>query len=139
VNTSIGKPERQEVSRGKVMGIKKLYRNQIRRLKNRRKNVRGTPERPRMVVYRSNTNISVQIVDDISRKTLVSSESFSKALREKTNGKTKTELSVIVGSDIAQKAREKGINKIVFDRNGYRYLGRVKALADAARQGGLEF
>lgn len=121
------------------MGIKKLYRNQIRRLKNRRKNVRGTPERPRMVVYRSNTNISVQIVDDISRKTLVSSESFSKALREKTNGKTKTELSVIVGSDIAQKAREKGINKIVFDRNGYRYLGRVKALADAARQGGLEF
>jgi large subunit ribosomal protein L18 len=104
-----------------------------------RKRLSGTSVRPRLVVYRSNMHISAQIIDDGSHEVLCSSSSFAKDLRESLKGKNKTELSEGVGKDIAEKAKTKGIQAVVFDRNGFIYHGRVKALADAARKNGLEF
>ena len=95
--------------------------------------ISGTPERPRMSVFRSNKGIYVQIIDDIAGNTLVASS--SKGLE----GGTKSEVAAKVGADIAKKALEKGISKVVFDRNGYLFHGRVKSLADAAREAGLKF
>ncbi len=95
--------------------------------------VQGTAERPRMSVFRSNKAIYVQLVDDLKGETLVSAS--SKGLE----GGTKTEIAAKVGEAVAGKAKEKGIETVVFDRNGYLYHGRVKSLADAARKGGLKF
>ena len=95
--------------------------------------VQGTAERPRMTVFRSNKAIYVQLVDDLKGETLVSAS--SKGLE----GGTKTEIAAKVGEAVAGKAKEKGIETVVFDRNGYLYHGRVKSLADAARKGGLKF
>ena len=95
--------------------------------------ISGTAERPRMSVFRSNKGIYVQIIDDIAGKTLVASS--SKGLE----GGTKTEVAAKVGADVAKKAMEKGITEVVFDRNGYLFHGRVKSLADAAREAGLKF
>ena len=96
--------------------------------------IRGTSERPRLVVYRSNTNIYAQIIDDSKGTTLAASNS------SKLEGKIKkSDKSVTVGKDIAGLAKAKGISSVVFDRNGYLYHGRVKALADAAREAGLQF
>ena len=95
--------------------------------------ISGTPERPRMSVFRSNNGIYVQIIDDIAGNTLVASS--SKGLE----GGTKTEVAAKVGADIAKKAMDKGITQVVFDRNGYLFHGRVKSLADAAREAGLKF
>ena len=95
--------------------------------------ISGTPERPRMSVFRSNKGIYVQIIDDIAGNTLVASS--SKGLE----GGTKTEVAAKVGADIAKKAMDKGITQVVFDRNGYLFHGRVKSLADAAREAGLKF
>ena len=95
--------------------------------------ISGTPERPRMSVFRSNKGNYVQIIDDIAGNTLVASS--SKGLE----GGTKTEVAAKVGADIAKKAMEKGITQVVFDRNGYLFHGRVKSLADAAREAGLKF
>ena len=108
-----------------------------RRHKRIRKHVFGTPERPRLVVCRSLTGIQAQIVDDTTGVTLVGISSLSKAVD--TKGKKKIEVSKAVGKMLAEKAREKGIEKIVFDRNGYIYHGRVKAFAEGAREGGLQF
>ncbi len=110
------------------------------RRKRRKKKIMGTPERPRLVVYRSLKYIYGQIVDDTRQKTLLGASNLSKEIRDKVKeAKTRVEASRIVGRYIAQKAREKNIKKIVFDRNGYKYHGRVKALAEGAREGGLEF
>lgn len=98
-----------------------------------RKKVNGTPERPRLNVFRSNTSIYCQIVDDIKGHTIVAASS-----QELTSG-TKTEQAVVVGKLIAEKAKAAGIETVVFDRGGYLYHGRVKALADGAREGGLNF
>ena len=95
--------------------------------------ITGTPERPRMSVFRSNKGIYVQVIDDIAGTTLVASS--SKGLE----GGTKTEVAAKVGADIAKKAMDKGITQVVFDRNGYLFHGRVKSLADAAREAGLKF
>ena len=95
--------------------------------------ISGTPERPRMSVYRSNKGIYVQLIDDLAGTTLVSAS--SKGIEEGT----KIEIAAKVGADIAKKALEKGINEVVFDRNGYLFHGRVKSLADAARGAGLKF
>ena len=101
-----------------------------------RKNVHGTAERPRLSVYRSNTGMYAQIVDDESGNTMVSASS----LKDKNaNGIAKVEQAKIVGQAIAAKAKAAGIDQVVFDRNGYLYHGRVKALADAAREAGLNF
>lgn len=107
------------------------------RIKRRiRKIVSGSAERPRMSVYRSNTQISVQLIDDNAGKTLVSVSSLSKEITAKGN---KIEQAAAVGTAVAEKAKAAGIEKVTFDRNGYLYHGRVKALADAARNGGLNF
>lgn len=102
-----------------------------------RKKIKGTPERPRLCVFRSNKEIYAQIIDDISKKTLVAASSREKALKNFKG--TKTEKAIAVGKLIAEKAKQKGITSIVFDRNGYLYHGRVKSLAEAAREAGLNF
>ena len=108
------------------------------RIKRRiRKIVSGTAERPRMSVFRSNMQISVQLIDDKAGKTLVAVSSLCKEIAEKIGNKT--EQAALVGAAIAEKAKTAGIETVVFDRNGYLYHGRVKALADAARNGGLNF
>lgn len=104
-----------------------------------RKRVMGTPTRPRLNVFRSLSEIYAQVIDDEAGHTLVSASSIDSELRKKMAGKTKTEQSEIVGQAIAKRAKAAGINEVVFDRSGYRYIGRVKALADGAREGGLQF
>lgn len=100
-----------------------------------RKSVFGTTERPRLSVYRSNKYISAQIINDELGKTLVSFEQKAETYK----GKTKTEAAFEVGKEIAKKAKDAKVTKVVFDRNGYNYHGRVKSLAEGAREGGLEF
>ncbi len=95
--------------------------------------ISGTAERPRMTVFRSNKQIYVQLIDDLAGRTLASAS--SKGVEEGT----KVEIAAVVGRDIAKKALEAGITEVVFDRNGYLFHGRVKSLADAAREGGLKF
>lgn len=109
--------------------------------KNRRKRkVLGTSERPRLVVSRSLRYVYGQIVDDSIQKTLVGASEKSHELRDALKGvKTRVEASKRVGEFLAKKAREKGIESVVFDRNGYKYHGRIKALAEGAREGGLKF
>lgn len=102
-----------------------------------RKHVNGSPERPRLSVYRSNRDIYAQIIDDAAGITLVSASSRVAEINEQKV--TKIEKSALVGKLLAQKAQEAGISKVVFDRNGYLYHGRVKSLAEAAREGGLIF
>ncbi len=111
------------------------------RIKNRiRSKIYGTPERPRLSVFRSISHIYAQLIDDVNNKTLLSVSTKSKEVSEEINSvKNKTDKSKIVGKSLASKAKELNIENIVFDRNGYQYHGRVKALADAAREGGLKF
>ncbi|MBN1146485.1 MAG: 50S ribosomal protein L18 [Anaerolineales bacterium] len=111
----------------------------LRRHARVRKSVSGTPERPRLNVFRSLSEIYAQVIDDEAGCTLVSASSIDHALQPSMKGLKKTEQARLVGLSLAERAKEKGIHKVVFDRGGYRYVGRVKALADAAREGGLEF
>ena len=104
-----------------------------------RKHVNGTAERPRMVVFRSNKHIYAQVIDDIQGKTLAAAASNDKELAAQCKGKSGIETAAIVGKAIAQRALDKGITTICFDRGGYLFHGRVKSLADAAREGGLIF
>ena len=101
-----------------------------------RRKVQGTPERPRLAVYRSNKGIYAQIIDDENGRTLASASSLKD---KQANEVAKTEQARMVGQAIAEKAKAAGIASVVFDRNGYLYHGRVKALAEAAREGGLQF
>lgn len=104
-----------------------------------RKQVFGNPERPRLNVFKSLTGIYAQIIDDMDGNTLVSASTVDKELREKVKGMKKSEQAKAVGKAIAERAKNKGISSVVFDRGGFRYTGRVKALADGAREGGLQF
>ena len=104
-----------------------------RRHKGIRKRVFGTPERPRLAVFRSNQNIYVQVIDDVHGRTLAAATS------DKLEKGSSMEAAKQVGSEVAEKAKSAGITKVAFDRGGFRYQGRVRALADAAREGGLEF
>ncbi len=104
-----------------------------------RKRVNGTPIRPRLNVFRSLSEIYAQVIDDEAGKTLIAASSIDNELRTAMSGKTKTEQAEIVGQAIAERAKSVGVEKVVFDRSGYRYIGRVKALADGAREGGLQF
>ena len=101
--------------------------------------ISGTAERPRLCVYRSLNNIYAQIIDDVAGNTLVACSSKEKAVAALLEGKTKVEQAKIVGEELAKKATAKGIEEVVFDRGGYLYIGRVQALADGARAGGLKF
>ncbi len=104
-----------------------------------RKNLFGTPEKPRMCVFRSNANISVQLIDDVNGNTLVSASSLDKDLRDGIEYGGNKEAAAKVGKAIGEKAIAKGIKEVCFDRGGYLFHGRVKELADAAREAGLKF
>ena len=104
-----------------------------------RKKVSGTPERPRLNVYRSLNHIYAQIIDDFAGNTIVAASSIDKELKGKISSGGNIEAARTVGSLIARRALDKGIKQVVFDRGGYLYHGRIRALADAAREGGLEF
>ncbi len=103
-----------------------------------RKKISGTAETPRLAVFRSNKQIYAQVIDDVNGITLLAASSKEKEVASKT-GINKTEQAKLVGQTLASKCREKGIGSVVFDRSGYKYHGRVKSLADAAREGGLKF
>jgi len=119
--------------------VKKTMRR-LRRKRHVRKHVTGTSDRPRLTVFRSHKNIYAQIVDDTVGRTLVAASSKEKPAVEKLpKGGGNKGAAEVVGSALALKAVQAGIKKVVFDRNGYPYHGRVRALADAARKGGLEF
>jgi large subunit ribosomal protein L18 len=111
-----------------------------RRRHNRiRRYVTGTPERPRLSVFRSNQHIYAQVIDDTQHQTLVSASTLDADLREKLDNSANCDASAEVGKLIAKRLLEKGVSKVVFDRGGNLYHGRVKALAEAAREGGLDF
>lgn len=118
------------------MALDKLQRR-IKIKESIRTKLNGTAEKPRMSVYRSNKQISVQVIDDLNGNTLVSASSLNKEIAEMKG--TKTQVAEKVGELIAKTAIEKGISTVIFDRNGFLYHGRVKALAEAARKGGLKF
>ena len=108
----------------------------LKRHKRVRSKISGTPERPRLNVFRSETNIYAQIIDDVAGVTLVSASSLEKGF---TCDGTKTDAAKKVGQIVAERAKAKGIDTVVFDRGGYVYHGRVQALAEGAREGGLQF
>ena len=101
--------------------------------------VSGTAQRPRLNVLRSLSEIYAQVIDDSAGQTLASASSVDKELREKMKGLKKAEQAKLVGQAVAERAKSKGIEAVVFDRGGFRYVGRIKALADGAREGGLQF
>ncbi|GAB6932373.1 MAG TPA: 50S ribosomal protein L18 [Calditerricola sp.] len=121
--------------------IQKPSRNELRKKRHLRvrKKVFGTPERPRLNVFRSNKHIYAQIIDDLKGHTLVAASTLDKELRDQIENGGNVEAAAKVGALVAKRALEKGITKVVFDRGGYKYHGRVKALAEAAREAGLEF
>jgi large subunit ribosomal protein L18 len=120
-----------------VRKIKTAADNRARRHLRVRKKIEGTPERPRLVVFRSSKHIYAQLVDDQRGLTIAGVTDTSEGVQ--VDGKGKVARSFAVGKLIAEKAKAKGIAKVVFDRGGYQYHGRVKAVADGARKGGLEF
>ena len=119
--------------------INKVSRNDMRKTRHTRirNSVVGTAEKPRMCVFRSNANISVQIIDDEKQMTLVSASSLEKELKLTNGGNV--EAAKVIGAEIAKRANKANIKEVVFDRGGYLYHGRLKALAEAARENGLEF
>ena len=121
--------------------IVETSRAELRRIRHKRirKHITGTAERPRLCVFRSSRHIYAQIIDDESGHTLVCASTLEKELRDQIKGLRKTEQAAAIGKLIAQRALEKGIKSVVFDRGGYKYHGRVKAVADASREAGLEF
>jgi len=121
------------------MAEKSRSASRVRRHLRVRKSVFGATGRPRLSIFRSINEIYAQVIDDIDGNTLVSASSIDKDLRAKMTGLKKSEQAKLVGQAVAERAKGKGINAVVFDRGGFRYTGRVKALADGAREGGLEF
>lgn len=111
----------------------------LRRHNRVRRRVSGTLARPRLSVFRSSANIYAQVIDDVDGRTLVAASSVDKAAAAEMQGKTKTEQAKVVGRLIAERAKAAGIEQVVFDRGGFKYHGRVQALADAAREAGLGF
>jgi len=102
-----------------------------------RKRVRGTPERPRLNVFRSAKHIYAQVIDDTAGATLVAASDVEPGIASEAKGKSKLERAALVGKAVAERAKEKGVELVVFDRGGYKYHGRVRALADAAREAGM--
>jgi large subunit ribosomal protein L18 len=124
-----------------VVVMNKRHSKAIREIRHRRvrQKVAGTISRPRLCVFRSLNHIHAQLVDDSVGQTLVSMSTLDAQLRGKADGIVKTKEAEVVGTLLAEKALNKGIKQVVFDRGGYKYHGRVKALAEAARKAGLEF
>ncbi|NLI54953.1 MAG: 50S ribosomal protein L18 [Clostridiales bacterium] len=119
----------------------KVDKNAIRvaRHYRQRKNIVGNGERPRLNVYRSTTHIYAQVIDDAAGNTLVAASTLDAEIKGKLEGKSKVEQAALVGELIGARAKAKGVSKVVFDRGGYLYTGRVAALADGARKAGLDF
>ena len=117
------------------MAVKTKEQGRLRRHRRVRSKITGTANRPRLAVYRSNARIYAQVIDDASGHTLVSASSLDKDVA----GSKRAEQAALVGKLLAERAKEAGVQAVVFDRGGYLYHGRVKALADAAREAGLEF
>jgi large subunit ribosomal protein L18 len=111
----------------------------IRRHSRVRKRVNGTPERPRLAVFRSLSHIYAQVIDDVGGKTIAAASDVEPDVKGKINGKKKEEVAAMIGTLVAERAKEKGVNRVVFDRGGFVFHGRVKALAEAARESGLDF
>ena len=123
------------------MASKNKSRNaaRIRRHVRVRQNISGTPARPRLNVFRSMKEIYAQVIDDKAGNTLVSASTVDQELREQLKGHKRLDQARLVGIALAERAKAKGITEVAFDRGGYKYIGRVKALADGAREGGLKF
>jgi large subunit ribosomal protein L18 len=119
--------------------LKKKHQSRERRHRRVRARVIGTTERPRLNVFRSLVGIYAQVIDDSVGHTLVSASTIDKDIAAQVEGKTKSEASKIVGKVLGERAKQQGIDRVVFDRGGYRYTGRVAALAEGAREAGLEF
>ena len=121
--------------------VSKVPRSKVREEKHRRmrRHIIGTPERPRMAVFRSNNHMYVQIIDDVAKTTLVSASTLQKDVKEKLEKTNDVAAAAYLGTVIAKKAQEAGIKSVVFDRGGFIYQGKIQALADAAREAGLEF
>ena len=121
--------------------ITKIDKNAVRQRRHARvrKHISGTAEIPRLNVYRSLNHIYVQVIDDVKGVTIASASTLEKAIREKAADMTKTAAAKLVGQTAAERAKDKGIETVVFDRGGYLYTGRVKAVADGAREAGLKF
>lgn len=117
--------------------LKRLAR--IKRRRRIRKRIKGTTSRPRLCVFRSAKHIYAQIIDDTRGLTLVSASSTEAEIKKKEKFENKVALATFIGKQVAERAREKGIQKVVFDRNGFLYHGRVKAVSEGARESGLEF
>jgi large subunit ribosomal protein L18 len=111
----------------------------VRRHRRVRKHISGTSQRPRLNVFRSLSEVYAQVIDDDAGHTLASASTIDTEVRSKMAGLSKTDQAKLVGEVIAERAKAKGVTKVVFDRGGYRYIGRVKALAEGARESGLEF
>jgi large subunit ribosomal protein L18 len=123
-----------------MVSIKDKRQARLRRKKRVRKKIRGTPERPRLTIFKTARHIYAQIIDDSAGRTLIAASTILKELSPKAKGISgNIKGAVLVGQIIGKKGTEMGIQKVVFDRNGFLYHGRVKALADAARENGLEF
>lgn len=122
------------------MIIKNTLERRLKKKARIRKKIQGTMERPRFTVYRSSKHVYAQIIDDTTGRTIVSASTLSKGLREQVKTvKKPMEVCKMVGADAAKKALEKNIKEVIFDRNGHLYHGRVKAVADGAREAGLKF
>ena len=121
--------------------VSKVSRSKVREEKHRRmrRHIIGTPERPRMAVFRSNNHMYVQIIDDVAQTTLVSASTLQKDVKEKLEKTNDVAAAAYLGTVIAKKAQEAGIKSVVFDRGGFIDQGKIQALADAAREAGLEF
>lgn len=117
----------------------KLKDKRYRRKRSIRKKIFGTPERPRLTVYRSNQHIYAQLIDDIAGHTLASASTVDSEARDDLADLEKVEQAEAVGKLIAERAQDKGVEKVVFDRNGFIYHGRIAAVADGAREAGLKF
>lgn len=119
----------------------KKTRGKARRKRHKRvrKHLSGTANQPRLNVFRSLTDIYAQVIDDELGRTLASASSIDTEMRKQMKGKAKTDQAKLVGEEVAKRAKASGVKKVVFDRGGFRYTGRVKALADGARKAGLEF
>ncbi|MDO4543608.1 MAG: 50S ribosomal protein L18 [Clostridia bacterium] len=121
--------------------FKRIDKNAVRKARHHRQRryMVGTQERPRLNVYRSTSHIYAQVIDDITGNTLVAASTLDAKIKEELNGKNKTEQAKVVGKLVGERALEKGIKKVVYDRGGYLYTGRVAALAAGAREAGLDF
>ncbi|WP_326908410.1 50S ribosomal protein L18 [Sedimentibacter sp. MB31-C6] len=122
-----------------MLNKKDKNQTRLKRHYRMRKNIVGTPDRPRLNVYRSSKHIYAQVIDDATGITLVSASTQEKELKDKVAELTKSDAAKLIGKTVGERAKEKGIDTVIFDRGGYLYHGRVKLLADGARESGLEF